>query len=799
MKNDRVTSKGRKASGCRTSALVLGSLLSFIVAVALLRNFLAPVVPHMDPATPTHYFLPREDQNRNVLSCNFNRALETSTFHTLWSLPLQPCSLVKGWANPTTTGVMADTTHPELSFFTQTTDWMHLQLRIRAIPHRDGDRVQTMKIRLNKRTIGSVNVPTRWRTLSVAIPPGAVRKGVNRVAFSFAYRASQSSSGRNRSARPVYAVDLREVALTRPPTGWNDRFRTLRRVLRRGSNSSASAPTQVYDRTLQRYVLRRSGTLIMPIWITDQADLLELVISSSRADSAPTCEITLNLESAVSGKTLSRRFPALFQDGKHSVREEIPVASFAGETCIFWVDAGHYADEATLEISVPRIIERPASSDERPVTRARNPGDPELPDIVMITLDAARADHFSCYGYDRPTTPNIDRLAAESLVFTNAFALVPNTRRSVPTMITGLSFTNHQVTESDSTLSQAATTMAEYLFDAGYRTACFSASPNNSRAIGDDQGYEEFFELWNEVPRERSRDPHYLSARVLDWLDTIDNSRPLHLQLHFVPPHAPYQPAPEFDLFSDPLYNGACDGSPKYILSIDKRKQSFESDDMKQLIGLYDGNLRAADDAVEEVLSALRRRPRWENTVVLVTADHGEAFYEHRRMGHNNTVYDEMLHVPFILHIPGKTDSGNFDLDRLVTLADLTPTLLATASEQTDSGFDGFSLVEKSHDSRGPDSSFFIARTAHHTPTWGLRTHRFKVTLSNSGQGELYDLLEDPGEQHNLRFSDPELFTGLGLMLTRKLIEAPSLSGGKRISELPESDREMLEALGYVE
>ncbi|MCH5377652.1 MAG: sulfatase-like hydrolase/transferase, partial [Planctomycetes bacterium] len=253
-------------------------------------------------------------------------------------------------------------------------------------------------------------------------------------------------------------------------------------------------------------------------------------------------------------------------------------------------------DEATLEISVPRIVERPAGVEKQQNRTIPNQGDLQLPDIVMITLDAARADRFSCYGYHRPTTPNIDRLAAESLVFTNAFALVPNTRRSVPTMITGLSFTNHQVTESDSTLSQAAITMAESLLDAGYRTACFSASPNNSRAIGDDQGYEEFFELWNEVPRGRSRDPHYLSARVLDWLGTVDESRPLHLQLHFVPPHAPYQPAPEFDMFSDPLYDGPCDGSPKYILSIDKRKLSFDADDLEQLIALYDGNLRAADD-----------------------------------------------------------------------------------------------------------------------------------------------------------------------------------------------------------
>jgi arylsulfatase A-like enzyme len=366
-------------------------------------------------------------------------------------------------------------------------------------------------------------------------------------------------------------------------------------------------------------------------------------------------------------------------------------------------------------------------------------------------------------------------------------------------MITGLSFLNHQMTGDESTLSEAATTLAEHLVGAGYRTACFSASPNNSRAAGTDQGYEEFFELWNEVPRAQSREPHYLSARVIEWLATIDESRPIHLQLHFVPPHLPYDPAPEFDLFSDPLYDGDCDGSKETILGIDKGSLHFDAADMEQLLGLYDGNLGEGDDAVGEVLSALRRRSRWRDTVVLVPSDHGEAFYEHRRMGHNNTIYDEMLRVPFILRAPRVTDPDRLDLDRLVTLADISPTLLAIASVPTTGGVDGTDLLPGTGLRHRTDNRFFIAQTAHGTPTMGLRTRRFKLVLANSGQGELYDLVEDPGEQHNLRFSQPELFVGLGLILTRNLIEPPSLGSGETLSELPESDLEMLEALGYVE
>jgi len=185
--------------------------------------------------------------------------------------------------------------------------------------------------------------------------------------------------------------------------------------------------------------------------------------------------------------------------------------------------------------------------DRKPVGGARQ----GKPDIVLIILDAARPDHFSCYGYGRRTTPNIDRLAEASLVFTNAFALVPNTRQSVPTMVTGLSFINHQVISKELMLADEATTLAEHLKNVGYRTACFTATPNNSRSLATDQGYDEFFELWTEISKKESIDPHVLSVRAVDWLEQIQSTGPVHLQLHYVPPHAPYRPAPPFDLFTN--------------------------------------------------------------------------------------------------------------------------------------------------------------------------------------------------------------------------------------------------------
>lgn len=774
-------------------------LFGIKLTVKFLRDHGSPKVLQIDLEAPTHYFIPRGNEVGDILSCDFDRNLDRDESHDLWSLPLQPCSLVSGWANPGSEGVMAAAKQSRLSFYTDRTDWTHLVLRVKALPHPADDRAQTMRIRLNRHEIGRVEVPSKWKTVSAEIPAGILRKGANTVSLRFGYRVLQVATDRRKSVQPLFAVELQVVALTRSSGWWGARFGALRNLSRRDVRPGAFPATQVYDRNLQRFVLSRAGTLVMPVSLSEEAEVLDIEAFTSITDGSQAGKITLNLQGIASGRLVSTVFPELVDQANGSVRGEVSVASLAGETCVLWIDVEADSDDLSFEVSEPRITEGRATVELPGEIKSRLHDNDERPDIVLITLDAARPHHFSCSGYERLTTPNIDRLAAESLVFTNAFALVPNTRRSVPTMITGLSFLNHQVIGSDSTLSEEATTIAEYLVEAGYRTACFTASPNNSRAVGTTQGYEEFFELWNEVPRTRSRNPHYLSARVLEWLNATDDTRPLHLQLHFVPPHLPYDPAPQFDLFSDPLYDGNCDGSKETVLGIDKGRRSFDSADMEQLIALYDGNLRAADDAVGRVLSALRRRPRWKDTVVLVTSDHGEAFFEHRRMGHNSTVYDEMLRVPLILRVPGDADTHDFDLDRLVTLADITPTVLAIASLQPRTLLDGFDLVDTARSRHTVDNSFFIARTAHETPTRGIRTRRFKITLANSGQGELYDLVEDPGEQRDLRFSRPELFVGLGLILTRNLVEPPTLGSGTRLSEVPESDREMLEALGYIE
>jgi arylsulfatase A-like enzyme len=265
-----------------------------------------------------------------------------------------------------------------------------------------------------------------------------------------------------------------------------------------------------------------------------------------------------------------------------------------------------------------------------------------------------------------------------------------------------------------------------------------------------------------------------------------------------MPPHAPYDPKPEFDIFSNPNYDGPCDGQHKTIRALDAGRRDPGNGCLDQVIAKYDGNLREADHWVGKLLDALRARDRWENTVVLVTADHGEASLEHGRMGHNSTVFDEMLNVPFILRLPSTFSGRVFRSDRLVTLEDIVPTLLATASLEPSSAVTGIDLSRTASEEETPPRHL-IARTVGYRPTFALRTARWKIILPASGHGLLFDLAKDPDELTNLAFHRRPIYLALGQLLTAKMggtLVAESLNTTANLSK---RDRDMLEALGYIE
>lgn len=781
----------------RKLILIFLGLTGLTLAAILLVNRQTRGVTQIEVQTSVHYFVARTPDDVESIHCSFSNTLERITMSALWREPLQPCNLGSGWSHPARSGVRSMARNPRFDIRLPSADWSVLLMTVKAFENAQADQPQTMTVRLNGQALDTIEVPEAWTTVQLRIPDGFLREGINRFSSTFGYRVSPSGARKNKDRR-LYSIHLRDVFVARAPRGALTK-RQIDRIVKRQSTRDTARNAR-FDRRSSHFAVSHPGTLVLPMTVPADAERIESHVDS-KGGQGGVPDVRLSIRSLSSDAAHGPVTPVYNGGDRHSpMMLGADVSRFAGDTCLVMIDVAQRSDQEIVIVSSPRFIRRSASPLSVTTSGHRGPSPPALPDIVMITLDAARGDRFSCYGYHRQTTPNIDRLATESMVFRNVFALAPFTLCSVPTMVTGLSFLDHQVTTHGQRLSDRATTLAEYLKRAGYQTACFSASPNNSRAIGTDQGYDDFVESWKVVPRPASTDPFLLSRMALNWLAEYNGTAPLHLQLHYVPPHAPYNPLPEFDIFTDPGYRGRYDGNHRTIGALDSGLWVPRPEDLAHVIALYDGNLREGDAAVAQVLEALRQRPRWRNTVVLVTSDHGEAFLEHGKMSHNSTVFDEMLHVPFVLRLPEEMQAPPaVDLDGLATLADIVPTLLAFAGVRAEPEIAGVDLLAPAREESSSRGRFLVARTTGDPPLYALRTLRWKLILSASGQGALFNLERDPEERRDLALRARSSFAGLGLLLTERLERGPFFESMEEINELPDEDAEMLKALGYLQ
>ncbi|MCD4751164.1 MAG: sulfatase-like hydrolase/transferase, partial [Thermoanaerobaculales bacterium] len=277
----------------------------------------------------------------------------------------------------------------------------------------------------------------------------------------------------------------------------------------------------------------------------------------------------------------------------------------------FILDIESLSPDAALTISRFRLVVDPQSeeqtmTDPTPPRKAGPNTNSRHPDVIVIILDAARTDHFEAFGYPRSTTPFLASLAEESLLFDNVYAQAPYTVCSVPTMMTGLSFATHGVVGKGShRLSEFETTLAEHLGEMGYQTVGISSTPKHSTASGANQGYDEFHEVWGRV-KKLALDPAPLVKQAEVYLRAANRDRPLFMMLHMLPPHAPYQPPDEHDIFRRPGHERGDTDSIDFIQSIEKGERVPSDDELGDLVALYDGNLRWVDKAVESVVDVLR-------------------------------------------------------------------------------------------------------------------------------------------------------------------------------------------------
>ena len=450
---------------------------------------------------------------------------------------------------------------------------------------------------------------------------------------------------------------------------------------------------------------------------------------------------------------------------------------------------------------------QPTTEDQLPSREELLAGISEY-DVVIALLDAAAASHFGFMGYERDTTPSIDALAAESIVFERAYAQASATPLSVVSMLTARYPTSADAPslrgEVVFEVPEEAQLLPELLGE--LFPARFGASANQwiSRRFGFDQGFTEFREVWDEAQVPDPTAPR--ARRVVDvarrWFDAHGDQRRFSY-LHFLEPHEPYSPPePWFDQF-DPEAGRRLDGSRRSLAALKTRRPGPKIS--RNVVALYDGNLPYVDAELGSLIDSLKDEGRWDRTVFVLVADHGEAFWQHGAWGHGRHVYEEYVRVPFLLRIPGFPGLAGTRIEDPVELVDLVPTILDLFDRSADwIDPEGNSLLGYlASDMAPPPPSPAFFRNS--TPQWlelGASDGRFKWILNPGAQTEqLYDLRQDPEEQTDLveTRSVPDEARGLLDALVEWLQRPPSDAAPTLIGvdSLDADLQEQLKSLGY--
>lgn len=440
----------------------------------------------------------------------------------------------------------------------------------------------------------------------------------------------------------------------------------------------------------------------------------------------------------------------------------------------------------------------PVAEDER-VAKLR--GALASANVMLIVLDAASAKHFGCYGYPRRTTPELDRIAAEGVVFEEAFTPAAYTLAAMASLWTSQHADQHQTLDPRRpTYARARLVLPELLLANGVHTAGFVANSMAGPAFGFDRGFAEFREVYAELGRRAAAFREVLPA----WLAATKERR-FFAYVHYREPHFPYDPEPPFDTLFGP------DGpippelrrDRKWFGAVDNRRLRISAEEVAHAERLYDGNLAYVDAELGFLRRTLEQQRLWDRTVLIVTADHGEAFWEHEHIGHSVQLYEPILRIPLIMRLPSGSGPTGVRRRGLVDLLDLAPTIADVFGLMGKAGsreaFQGRSLLAMILG--GPGKPAVLSRTVAHAPSHALRDESHKlIDAAGAREDELYDLAKDPGERHNLATEEPIRTAFYRQALHRWVLdltrETAASAGG---ATLTRKQLENLRALGYVQ
>jgi len=385
----------------------------------------------------------------------------------------------------------------------------------------------------------------------------------------------------------------------------------------------------------------------------------------------------------------------------------------------------------------------------------------DLPrNVILITISSLRADHVSCLGYVRDTTPNLDAFAGENILFRNAFATSGWMMPAHGSIFTSLYPTLHGATHIDKSLGDEHFTLAEILADNGYHCVGFCCNPRLDREHGFAQGFDLYDDYSVSIMLEslafgdketvdinRQRTNTLINDAAIRWLQKNTN-RPFFMFIHYYDNHWDYLPPPPYSERYDPDYDGPIDGMQIAREPLFSNPPSER--DIQHMIALYDSEIKQTDNDLGEMLKVLKETGVSDNSIIIILGDHGEQFYEHGHTSHHG-IYEELIHVPLAVLIPAEWARGK-TIDSLVSQVDILPTILdflqITALEQ----YQGKSLKPLIEGRIQAVNEYVFAEYTGGATTdcYAVRSIRYKCCQEVGSEPFVYDLAEDPGEQKRI-------------------------------------------------
>jgi len=350
------------------------------------------------------------------------------------------------------------------------------------------------------------------------------------------------------------------------------------------------------------------------------------------------------------------------------------------------------------------------------------------PNVFLLTIDALRADHLGYHGYERDTSPFLDSLADRAARFSTAISASSHTREAIPALLTG----RYPDVFASQGYRCVTETIADRLRTAGYATAGFHSNPYVSRAYGFDSGFDTFDDDLrlgqNRITAliQRALDKFLLNKgeyharaetineRSLDWIGTVDDG-PMFLWNHYMDPHGPYNPPDGYSYADDEISNSRAHDLYQTVIN---QPGEVAEEKRQLLLNCYDGEIRYLDEQLRKFFDELEERELLRDSLIIITADHGEAFGEHGFFTHPRQLHEHLIHVPLLISSPVEEEVR--DQDGPVSSLDLVPSILDSA-DLASTGLPGESLLRSSEQSESSEENIVFASATREDEHEGIR------------------------------------------------------------------------------